>query len=272
MKWGSPEAIITTVRKLSYREGFGELLAQGIPAAIKKLGSESERFVLHSKGSPSDVHSIPLKSRALAMSVSPIGEDAQTQPVLDTATTRKYLVARDEEEFQSLAKKYMDRSEREVGIREAVDPRTITGKAALIRQDEARTAMADVSGVCTWMTSFIGLPVDVETIANFLSLGLGKAVTANDVTTAGLRMQYLERAFGARMGLTRDDDRISEGHYGYPKSTVKDYQNVGTSKVDLEKMKDHYYQMMALDLKTGMPDRQGLEKLNMADVADKLGL
>ena len=37
-------------------------------------------------------------------------------------------------------------------------------------------------------------------------------------------------------------------------------------------MKDDYYQLMGLDVKTGMPSREGLEKLGMPDVADKLGL
>jgi aldehyde:ferredoxin oxidoreductase len=272
MRWGSPEAILSMARKLSYREGIGGLLADGISAAAKRFGSASEEYLLMSKGSLSDVHSIPIKSRALGFSVSPIGADAQTQPVLDTATTRKYLVARDEEEFQLLAKRYLDRAEQEVGIREAPDPRTTSGKAALVRQNEARTAMSDVSGVCTWMTSFIGLPVDINTIANVLTLGLGKTVTTDDVAQAGLRMQYLERAFEARLGMTRDDDKVSKGYYSRPKPTVKDHKKLGVNEAELENMKDDYYQMMGLDVKTGMPTREGLERLSMADVADRLGL
>jgi len=272
MQWGSPEAIVSMARKLSYREGIGDLLAEGIPAAVERFGSASEEYLLTSKGSLSDVHSVPIKSRALGFSVSPIGADAQTQPVLDTAATRKYLVARDEEEFQLLAGRYFDRAEKEVGAREAPDPRTTSGKAALVRQNEERTAMADVSGVCTWMTGFIGLPVDVDTIAGFLALGLGKTVTADDVTQAGLRMQYLERAFEARLGMTRDHDRVSRGYYSRPKPTVKDHKKLGVNEAELEAMKDDYYQMTGFDVKTGMPTREGLEKLNMADVADRLGL
>jgi aldehyde:ferredoxin oxidoreductase len=272
MKWGSPEAIISTARKLSYREGIGDLLADGITAAARKFGKASEEFLLMSKGSLSDVHTVPLKTRALASSISPIGSDAQTQPVLDTATTRRYLVAKDEEEFQRLAKKYLDRGEQEAGIREAPDPRTTSGKAALVRQDEARTAMADISGVCTWMTSFIGLPVGAETIATFLTLGTNKTIRVDDVAQAGLRMQYLERAFGTKLGLTRKDDNISRGHYHRPKPTVKNYKGIGVNEEELERMKDDYYRIMGLDIKTGAPTREGLEKLGMADVAEKLGL
>ena len=132
--------------------------------------------------------------------------------------------------------------------------------------------MADISGICTWMTSFIGLPVDIITTANLLTLGLGKTVTTDDVAKAGLRMQYLERAFGAKLGMTRNDDKVSEGYYHRPKPTVKNYKKLGIRKAELEKMKDDYYQMMGLDVKTGMPSREGLEKIGMSDVADKLGL
>ena len=272
MKWGSPEAVITMAKKLSYREGIGELLADGVSRAVEKFGKGSEDYLLMSKGVLSDIHSVPLKSRALGFSVSPIGADAQTQPVLDTASTRKYLAAADEKEFQKQIERYADRAEREVGMRTAVDPRTTVGKAAMVCRNEERTAMCDITGVCTWMTSFVGLPVDIETIAHLLTLGSGKTVTADDVARAGLRMQYLERAFGARLGMTRDDDRVSKAYFNRPLPGVKDHRKLGVNEEELEKMKDDYYRIMGLDVRTGMPTRAGLEKLSMPDVADRLGL
>lgn len=272
MSWGSPEAIIETAKKISYREGFGDLLAGPIDAAVERFGEASREFLLMSKGSLSDIHSVPLKTRALGFSVSPIGADAQTQPVLETAATRKYLIAGDEAEFQQLIKKYTDRAAVEVGVRNAPDPRITEGKAALVRQNEERTAMCDIAGVCSWMTSFIGLPVDMKTVAGFLTRGTGRKITVNDLATAGLRMHYIERAFGAKMGMTRDDDLVSDAYFHRPLPTVKDHRKIGVSREELEKMKDDYYRLMGLDLKTGMPDRNGLEKLDMSDVADQLGI
>jgi aldehyde:ferredoxin oxidoreductase len=270
MKWGSAEAIVAMAKKISLRQGIGDILAGGVYRAIEAFGPESERFVLMSKGSLSDIHSVPIKSRALGFSVSPIGSDAQTQPVLDTAATRKYLIAKDEDEFQQLIQRYSDRAATEVGVRHAPDPRTTEGKAALVRQNEKRTAMCDIAGVCSWMTSFIGLPVDIETIAEFLTLGTGHPVSAEALDRAGLRMQYLERAFGARMGLTRDNDRVSEAYFHRPLPTVKDHRRIGVSKMELEQMKDDYYRLMELDLKTGAPTRTALEKLDMSEVADRM--
>jgi aldehyde:ferredoxin oxidoreductase len=272
MKWGSAEAIMAMAEKVSFRQGIGDILADGVYRAMETFGKESENYVLMSKGSLSDIHSIPIKSRALGFSVSPIGSDAQTQPVLDTAATRKYLVAQDEKEFQQLIQRYADRAEIEVGVRNAPDPRTTEGKAALVRQNEKRTAMCDIAGVCSWMTSFIGLPVDIETIAEFLTLGSGNPVTVDDVDQAGLRMQVLERAFGARMGLKRENDQVSEAYFHRPLPTVKDHRQLGVTKAELEQMKDDYYRLMELDLETGAPTRTVLEKLDMVDVADRMGI
>ena len=272
MKWGSAEAIVAMAEKISLRQGIGDILAEGIFPAIEAFGKESEKYVLMSKGSLSDIHSTPLKSRALGFSVSPIGSDAQTQPVLDTAATRKYLTAKDENEYQQLIQRYKDRAEIDVGVKNAPDPRTTEGKAALVRQNEKRTAMCDIAGVCTWMTSFIGLPVDIETIAEFMTLGSGNRVTVEDVDLAGLRMQYLERAFGSMMGLTRENDQVSEAYFQRPLPTVKNHRQLGVNKIELEQMKDDYYRLMELDLETGMPTRSKLEQLDMADVAGRLGL
>jgi len=272
MNWGSPEAIISMARKISYREGIGDLLADGLPAAARKIGKGAEDYLLISKGSPSDMHLVPVKSIVLAAAVSPIGEDAQVQPRLELAATGKYLQAQEEASFQDAIKKYKDRAEREIGNREAPDPTVTTGKAALVRHDEERTAVCDISGVCTWMTSFIGLPVDSETIANLMTLGLGTTVTVDNLVQSGLRMQYVERAFGARLGLTRDDDQVSETYYNRLRPGGKERPEIGCNHAELEKMKDDYYSLMGWDVSTGLPTRSALSNLGLPDVANRLGI
>ena len=272
MKWGSPEAILSLAKKVSYREGIGELLAGGLPGAARKIGNNSARYLLLAKGSPSDLHIGGIKTRALAAAVSSIGEDAQIQPALDMAAARRYLQTQDEAAFQEAMKRYKDRAEREVGMRDAPDPRITDGKAALVRHDEERTGVCDIAGVCTWMTSFLGLPVDAETIATFMSLGLGAEVSAGDLTRAALRMQHVERAFGAGLGLTRKDDRVSEAYHSLLRPNSHKRLAIGFSEADLEKMKDDYYELMGWDVKTGLPTRATLERCGLSDVADLLGL
>ncbi len=272
MKWGSPEAILPLARKICYREGIGDLLADGLPAAARKIGRGAEDHLVLSKGSPSDRHTPPIKSMVLACAVSPIGEDIQVQPFLEGVTARRYIRSRDQASFEEAAKRYMDRAEKEVGVREAADPRVTKGKAALVRQDEERTDIADLAGVCTWMTSFVGLPVNAAVIAEFLSLGFGTPVSPEMLVEAGLRMHHLERAFNCRCGLNRAHDKVSKGYYDRLRPKGNLVPEISCTDADLEKMKDDYYQIMGWDLQTGIPTRNTLEKYGLADVADRLGV
>ena len=272
MKWGSPEAILPMARKISYREGIGDLLADGLPAAAKKIGKGAEDYLLITKGSPSDMHIPPIKTMVLACAVSPIGEDAQVQPFLEGVSARRYVRAKDEASFEEAVKRYKDRAEKEVGIREAADPRVTDGKAALVRQDEERTDIADMTGVCTWMTSFIGLPVDAHVIANFMALGLGTPFKVETLIEASLRMHHLERSFNCQCGLTRRDDRVSKGYYGRLRPHGRWMPEISFTEAELEKMKDDYYQIMGWDVETGIPTRRTLQKFGLGDVADSLGL
>jgi aldehyde:ferredoxin oxidoreductase len=268
MEWGSPEAILPMARRLSYREGIGDLLADGLPAAAEKIGKGSEDFLLISKGSPSDLHVPPIKTMALATAVSPIGEDLQVQPFVGYVSARRYIQANDEASFEESIKKYRDRAEREVGIREAADPRVTAGKAALIRREEERTDIIDMVGVCAWLTSFTGLPVDSTFIAEFMTLGLGEVVDVDCLTEAAAVLHHLERAFLGRCGFTRSDDKLSKAFYGRLRPGGRAVPELGLTEDELEKMKDDYYRLMGWDVETGMPTHDTLLKYGLVSPAE----
>lgn len=272
MEWGSPEAILPMAEKISLRKGIGDLLAKGLPSAAKKIGRGSDEFLFISKGSPSDLHVPSVKTTVLAAAVSPIGEDLQVQPFIGYASTGKYIRADDETSFEESITRYKDLTEKTLGIREAADPRVTDGKAALVRQEEERTDIIDMTGVCAWVTSFFGMPVDTQTIADFMTLGLGKPIDAETLVEAARAMHHLERAFIGVCGLTRKDDCVSKAYYHRINPGGRPIPELGFTDEELERMKDDYYRLMGWDLKTGLPGRETLEKHNMADVADRLGL
>ncbi|MFC1896330.1 aldehyde ferredoxin oxidoreductase family protein [Thermodesulfobacteriota bacterium] len=272
MNWGSADAILPMARKMSFREGIGDVLAGGLPAAARKFGKAAEDCLLISKGSPSDMHMAPIKALALASAVSAVGEDAQVQPFVSLVSARRYATAKDQESYEDAIKKYKDRAEKDVGIREAVDPRVTEGKAALVRRDEERTDLADMVGVCTWMTSFMGLPVDDTAIADFMTLGSGTTVDAEGLSEAALRMHHLERAFLAKCGFSRHNDTISKAFFDRLRPHGRPMPELGLTEAELEKMKDDYYRHMGWDLKTGMPTRETLLRYGLADAAESLGM
>lgn len=272
MEWGSPEAILPMAQKMSFRQGIGDLLAEGLPAAAEKIGRGSHELLFMAKGSPSDLHVPSVKTTVLAAAVSPIGEDLQVQPFVGYASAGKYVRADDEAAFEESIKKYRDRTEKELGTREAADPRITDGKAALVRQEEERADIIDITGVCAWVTSFLGLPVDTSNIAESMTLGLGKSIDSDTLKEAARTMHHLERTFIGICGLTREDDRLSKAYYDRIRPGGRLIPELGFTDEELERMKDDYYRLMDWDLKTGLPSRETLEKHGLADVADKLGL
>ena len=164
-----------------------------------------------------------------------------------------------------------DRSEAwEEWFRSEINRAIVSG--TLVRQEEERADIIDITGVCAWVTSFLGLTVDASDIADSMTLGLGKPVDADTLKEAARTMHHLERAFTGICGLTREDDRLSKAYYDRIRPKGQPIPELCFTDEELERMKDDYYRLMDWDLKTGLPTRETLEKHGLADVADKLGL
>lgn len=50
LQWGDGEAVRELTRKIAYREGIGDILADGLDEATRTLGPETEKYALHAKG------------------------------------------------------------------------------------------------------------------------------------------------------------------------------------------------------------------------------
>jgi aldehyde:ferredoxin oxidoreductase len=71
LKFGNSEAIITMLKKIAYREGVGNILAEGVKRAAEKIGKGSENIAVHVKGlEPPGYDPRGLKGVALAYAVS----------------------------------------------------------------------------------------------------------------------------------------------------------------------------------------------------------
>jgi aldehyde:ferredoxin oxidoreductase len=62
MKWGDAEAAKEMLRRISFRQGFGEVLADGIMRAARKIGSEAVNMAVYSqKGNTLRTHDFHVK-------------------------------------------------------------------------------------------------------------------------------------------------------------------------------------------------------------------
>jgi aldehyde:ferredoxin oxidoreductase len=62
LKWGDPKAMIAMTEKMAKREGFGDILADGVKAAAARIGKGADQFAIHIGGQELGMHDPKLLS------------------------------------------------------------------------------------------------------------------------------------------------------------------------------------------------------------------
>jgi aldehyde:ferredoxin oxidoreductase len=64
LKWGAHKAIVEMTEKLAKREGFGDILADGVRVAAKKIGKGAAQYAMHVGGQELPMHDPRLETQA----------------------------------------------------------------------------------------------------------------------------------------------------------------------------------------------------------------
>jgi len=222
------EAYLRLAEMIAKREGFGDVLAEGLIRAARTIGRGSERYAVR-----------------------------MTQPI-----------DKEPEEYKRTAQFYGHFAEGITGTRLAF-PIGDAGKAETIVHAEDAIGRAEIVGTCKWHTEFSALPVTMDVHAEVLSIGLGKEITADELSRYQRRVCQLERAFNCREGLRRQHDTPPDQYFTYSGPEGR-FEDTAMDRSKFEVLKDRYYQLRGWDLTTGVPTRATLESFGLKDVADEL--
>jgi len=247
LEWGNHEAMIELIKRIAFRKGFGNILAEGAYRAAKALGKGSERYVMHSKGQdPAITDPRAAKAWGLGYAVASRGGDhLRALPTAETLFTP-------------------EEAEKLFGTSEAVEPRGEKGKGRLVKWCEEQRAVADSLEMCKFVTRTVLMPPKWAT--RFFNAVTGLEFTPEQMMETGERIVNVERAFNVRQGLLRKDDTLSERF-------LKEPIPGGIAKgevLKLEPMLDEYYEARGWDIETGIPKKQKLEKLGLTSIAKDL--
>lgn len=254
MERGSKEAILTTIRKIGAREGYGDLLAEGQMATAKQFGPEAVEKVDQVKGlAPHGYEFRSFKGSGLMQAV---GHRGDPLPLRGSLLEVDWHHANDW--FQQVAQE-------QFGDAQAAIPTSYQGKARSAVISEHLERVADNMGICKWL---YGLMIynDVDMACRIFNLGTGKDWGIDQILKISERVRNLERMFDVRQGLRRQDDSLPKKFFTQPlqhgpyKGEVMDAQK-------FEAMKDEYYAIRGWDQKTGIPTQAKLEELGLGDSA-----
>ena len=249
LSWGNQESVFALMDKIMRREGFGDVLADGVRAAAERVGGGSEEIAMHAKGLEvfqSDPRAI--KAYALGNAVASRGADhLRSEPWF---------------EFSGDAEEGI----RRYGAAESAFRLEHKGKGRVVKHFEEMAAVCDSLGVCK--NTYNNMEVlDWQETADLLNAATGWDMTGEEVRQAGERIVNLERLIIAREGITRADDTLPRRFLKEPLGPAEN-PSAG-SVVDLDQMLDEYYEARGWDLVSGLPLPAKLAELGLASAAEE---
>jgi aldehyde:ferredoxin oxidoreductase len=253
LEWGDPDVIIGMIEKVSKREGFGDVLAEGPKRAIERLGEETAFYNINVKGMSglhSDERSVP--SFALGIGVSTRGADhLRSRPALDLLNLPKKVL----EEFY--------------GFEVSNDYTEYKTKGKMITFQEECFAVVDSTGTCkTPSILFSPHLFAFKDYAEMVTETTGIEFTEKEMREIGRRIYAAERLFNNRHGATRKDDYLPERYYTEPTPLgTKFNRGVCIDREKYDMALDEYYEFHGWD-KEGRPTEKTLKEIGLDDVFD----
>jgi aldehyde:ferredoxin oxidoreductase len=256
LEWGDHAVAVELLRKMAYREGFGEILAEGSRRASELVGKGSEKYSICLKGQDSMEPMRAAKGWALGCCVSPRG-GAHTRGANLIELSHDIIPT-------EVAQKLW-------GISKVEGPLSYEGKAKLVVYYERLQAILDSLGVClftsTWWSPDLLGP---EEYARLYSAATGRETTGDELMTAGERIHNIEKAFNTlHTGFGRKDDYPPTRFLEEPISTGP-LQGELLHEDKWGEMLDEYYELHGWDKETSWQTKRSLENLQLGEVADEL--
>lgn len=249
------------LEKITKREGIGDILADGVYWAARKIGKGAEAF---DHNTTKKFEQVPIKLGKLnppyflmiatgeKMNITQI-EGSFPQDPLPTREEREKFVAEWRAAKDERFKKWFLEWEK----RERV---TIEMACAITEWNEAMHYIDDATGLCGFVSSFRGqfggkTVYHIHNIPEIITLVTGVEFDEEKLWTVYKRNRNLVRALNVRRGMRRKDEKPPEDHWAVRNP---EYEEI---------LLDCYYEYQGWT-KEGIPTVDTLRKLNLDFVAE----
>ncbi|MDO8568142.1 MAG: aldehyde ferredoxin oxidoreductase C-terminal domain-containing protein, partial [Dehalococcoidales bacterium] len=218
MTWGNGEATLAMLRKIARREGFGNVLAEGIKRAAEQIGGEAVNHAVY-----------------IQKGHAPRGHDhrARWNEMLDYATSGAGTI-----ETGTLVE-----IPPELGLKPMTDPFSPDQIPYMLAKFKSKRQFVDSLGVCMFTVGS-----NLTLLISIVNAATGWNMTLESVIAVGIRNANLLRAFNIRHGIGPEVEAPSVWYGSIPVDGPAKGRNV---KPNWEHMLDVYYQHMGWDRKSG---------------------
>ncbi|MBW2065126.1 MAG: aldehyde ferredoxin oxidoreductase C-terminal domain-containing protein, partial [Deltaproteobacteria bacterium] len=233
LTYGNDQPVLRLIRQIAYRQGIGDLLAQGTREASRRIGKDSEKYAMHVKGLDIPAYDPRgAKAHGLSMMTASLGAD------------HGYGYAGQEIFGVPYKGKPVDRF-------------AIEGKGELTKWNQDNRAIWNVGIMCSFAARYF----DHELFGRMLSSATGyqQFLDPAFLLLVGERIVNLERMFNYGEGFDRKDDV-------YPSRFTQDPLLDGPAAgqvFEADLLLQDYYKVRGWDPETGIPTRDKLWELGL---------
>ena len=243
LTWGNHQSMIEMVRKIGEREGFGELLGEGVRRAAERIGGNASEYAMHVKSLEFPAHDPrALASHALGYATGSIG-----------AAHMEHICADGLENWMELAQ---PRTSPELGFPVALGRFDVEGKGKLVAKTQDFCCMLDSITVCLFLSLFHW--IQPSQYLPLLNSATGWDMGLDEFMMAGERIFNLKRMFSVKRGISRKDDILP------PRILTHRLTTGGTrgNLFHLGSMLNEYYSVRGWS-EEGIPTREKLAELGL---------
>ena len=246
LRWGDPTAILALLEKILAREGIGDVLADGVRVAAKKIGNGAERYAMEVGGQ---------ESRCTIRAWIPASLSS-TRPRPLPAATRSPRSPTVSSWLWRTSSPGSTSCRHWAGRRASVK----ADKGKFLAVNTAYTNAANGAGLCLF-----GLIVGGNVpVFDWINAATGWKKSNDEYLEIGHRILALRQAFNLREGVDPRSVRLPDRILGKP--PLKRGPLAGVT-LDNEALLEDYYRNLQWDPATGWPTEERLKELGLADVA-----
>jgi len=241
LTWGNAEAIIAMTEKIIRREGFGDVLADGVKVAAKRIGKGAEKFAMHVGGQEPGLHNVAfLPGRGTGFVADPTpGRHTAAAPYTRCDTN---TAAGPYQELQfSGFEKYQ-----------------YSGKGPAAAAATNYWQVGASSGIC--LMPFMSGIFPILELINGVT---GWDMSVSEALETGARIQTLRQMFNAREGISPSNYALPNRLTGIPPKSEGPLRGI---TIDIDTLAGEYRKAMEWDPETGKPTEACLNKLGLLEL------
>lgn len=232
--YGDGQPVLELIRMIAYREGLGDVLAEGSRGAARRIGQGSDYYAIQIKGLEFPGY-------------DPRGSKGNALNYMTAALGGDHCSGFCGQELGG-----------------PVDRFSVEGKGEVVKWNQDINAIRELGIMCNFAALYMP---DLSLYSRMLAAATGIEDCADEshLWHVGERVVNLERMFNVREGFGRKDDAM-------PERLVKEPLPDGPAAgyvVESDALLDEYYRARGWDIVTGIPTKEKLDSLGLSFAAQE---